>query len=97
MKTSTFREQQTVTIHSPRAQVWEYAMDRAKIAEYNPRVARVEPGSGTVMPGSTSAASTSFANGSPRCSLELGEDATIVARKIAERGARREHRPNDTK
>jgi len=29
--------------------------------------------------------------------LELGEDATIVARKIAERGARREHRPNDTK
>jgi len=37
MKTSTFREQQTVTIHSPRAQVWEYAMDRAKIAEYNPR------------------------------------------------------------
>ena len=46
MKTSAFREQQTVTIHSPRAQVWEYAMDRAKIAE---------------------------------------------------RGARREHRPNDTK
>jgi|SRR6516164_9102032 len=73
MKTSTFREQQTVTIHSPRAQVWEYAMDRAKIAEYNPRVARVELGSGTVMPGSTSAASTSFANGSPRCSLELGK------------------------
>jgi hypothetical protein len=46
MKTSTFRGRQTVTIHSPRAQVWEYAMDLAKIAEYNPRVARVEPGSG---------------------------------------------------
>ena len=46
MKTSTFRERQTVTIHSPRARVWEYAMDLAKITEYNPRVARVEPGSG---------------------------------------------------
>ena len=46
MKTSTFRGRQTVTIQAPRAQVWEYAMDLAKIAEYNPRVARVEPGSG---------------------------------------------------
>src|SRR6516162_6552022 len=46
MKTSTCRERQTVTIHSPRAPVWEYAMDLAKITEYNPRVARVEPGSG---------------------------------------------------
>ena len=46
MKTSTFRERQTVTIHSPRARVWECAMDLAKITEYNPRVARVEPGSG---------------------------------------------------
>jgi uncharacterized protein YndB with AHSA1/START domain len=46
MKTSAFRGRQTVTIHSPRAQVWEYAMDLAKIAEYHARVARVEPGSG---------------------------------------------------
>jgi uncharacterized protein YndB with AHSA1/START domain len=46
MKRSTFRGRQTVTIQAPRAQVWEYVMDPAKIAEYNPRVARVEPGSG---------------------------------------------------
>jgi uncharacterized protein YndB with AHSA1/START domain len=46
MKTSTFRGRQTVTIQAPRAQVWEYVTDLAKIAEYNPRVARVEPGSG---------------------------------------------------
>jgi uncharacterized protein YndB with AHSA1/START domain len=46
MKTSTSRGRQTVTIQVPRAQVWEYVMDLAKIAEYNPRVARVEPGSG---------------------------------------------------
>jgi hypothetical protein len=29
--------------------------------------------------------------------IGVGEDATIVARKIAERGARREYRPNDIK
>jgi uncharacterized protein YndB with AHSA1/START domain len=42
----TFRGRQTVTIQAPRAQVWEYVMDLAKIPEFNPRVVRVEPGSG---------------------------------------------------
>ena len=42
----TFRGEQTVTIRAPRAQIWRYAMDLAKVPEYNPRVARVESASG---------------------------------------------------
>ena len=42
----TFRGAQTVTIRAPRAQIWRYAMDVAKVPDYNPRVGRVESGSG---------------------------------------------------
>src|SRR5262249_57891395 len=42
----TLRGKQTVTIRAPRAQIWRYAMDLAKVPEYNPRVAPVESGSG---------------------------------------------------
>lgn len=40
MKTSTFRGRQTVTIQVPRTQAWEYVMDLANIAQFNPRVAQ---------------------------------------------------------
>ena len=46
MKTSMLRGRKAVTIQAPRPQVWEYPMEPPKIAEYNPRLARVEPGSG---------------------------------------------------
>jgi uncharacterized protein YndB with AHSA1/START domain len=70
MKASTFRGRQTVTIQAPRARVWEYVMDLAKIAEYNPRVARVEPGSGDGRRGAGVRYQCHLAGGAHRCTEE---------------------------
>ena len=96
MKTSTFREQQTVTIHSPRAGLG--------VCDGPREDRRVQPARRPGRAGQWHSHAELYFCGvhffrkrKSSLLIGVGEDATIVARKIAERGARREHRPNDTK